>query len=127
MHQHPKYKGPNLPIIFVKILINTAQGKALKLLVMMGHIGGKYSFDDEFAGIAVLVGGEAREEGMLGEQGEEGGAVVVLEDGLVVVADRQLREGVDLEEVGPAWMVHVVAQAGQQHGHLLQAGQAQPH
>ena len=53
---------------------------------------------------------------------EEGGHVVVLQDGLVVVEDGQVGGGLDVEVVGGPGVVVVVDDGGEEEGEDLQVG-----
>ena len=53
---------------------------------------------------------------------EEGGYVVVLQDGLVVVEDGQVGGGLDVEVVGGPGVVVVVDDGGEEEGEDLQVG-----
>ena len=95
------------------------------------HVGAEGGVDGEAAdlpGRGGWEGGEDVEAGVGGHSGDDGGAVVVLLDALVVVREGPVRCGVDVEEVGAAVVAGVVDHGGEEEredgGRLEQRGRA---
>jgi len=79
---------------------------------MLGHVGVQDVLQDLFTAVALLFIGHALEHvavlAVVFDHEEEGGRVVVLQDGHVVVEDGQLRFPFDFEEVVRARVVNIV-------------------